>query len=70
MGLYAELNKKVKKLSFFDLKLIQIVTVCFVILVIKFAPRIIVIKKEWFITIFLLSIIKPLYVFFFKKEKD
>ena len=67
MGLWAGLNTRVKRLSFFDVKLIQVATVCFTVLVIKFVPRIIIIRKEWFIACLLLAALKPVYVFLVKK---
>jgi hypothetical protein len=67
MGLYKFLDDRAKRLGILDVKLIQVATACFVVLVIKFAPRIIVIRKEYFISILIISLIKPLYTFWFKK---
>ena len=61
------LNARTKKLSFTDIKLLEIATACFTVIVIKFAPKIIVISKWWFIGILLIALIKPLYRFCFKK---
>lgn len=67
MSFWNKLNARVKKLSFIDIKLLQISTLCFTVLVIKFAPKIIIISKWWFISIFFLAISKPLHSFWIKK---
>ncbi len=67
MRLYRWLDDRAKRLGILDIKLVQLATACFVVLLIKFAPRIIIIRKEWFISIFFLALIRPLYVFWFKK---
>ena len=67
MSLWTNLNARAKKMSIVDIKLLEIATVCFTVLVIKFAPIVIVISKWWFIAIFFLAILKPLCVVFGKK---
>ncbi len=67
MCFFGNFNQRIKKFTFLDLKSIEIATFCFTVLLIKFAPKIIVIRKEWFITIMVLALIRPIYVFFFKK---
>ena len=66
MNFWNSLNVRAKKLNFIDIKLLQIATLCFTVLVIKFAPRIIVISKWWFISIFFLAIARPLRRFWSK----
>jgi hypothetical protein len=67
MGLWARINSRAGKLDIIDVILIQIATVCFTVLVIKFAPKIIIISKWWFIVIFLVSLVRPFYAFWLKK---
>ncbi len=67
MGIWQGFNARAKKLTFLDIELLQVTTVCFTVLVIKFAPRIIIIRKELFIALLIISAIKPLYDFWFKK---
>ena len=67
MGLRSYLHEGARRWGFIDSVLILIATACFVILVTKFAPRLIIVRKEWYISIFILTSIKPLYVFLFKK---
>jgi len=66
MGFRSFLHEGARKWGFTDSLLILIATACFVILVVKFAPRIIIIRKEWYIGLFILASIKPVYVFFRK----
>lgn len=63
MSFRSFLHEGAKRWGFIDSMLILIATACFVILVVKFAPRIIIIRKEWYISIFILASIKPIYVF-------
>jgi hypothetical protein len=67
MRLLKNFNQRAKRLGIIEIKLIQLATACLVVLIIKFAPSILIIRKEWFISIFFISLIRPLYVFWFKK---
>jgi hypothetical protein len=65
--LYSLLNQKVKKLSFLDLKLAQLVAVFGALIIVKLFPQILNIPLGWFITLLIASAIKPLYSFWIKK---
>ena len=66
MSFWTYIDNRTKGLNLIDIVLIQLATICFTILVIKFAPRMIIIGKWWFISTFLLSTLRPLYVFLAK----
>ena len=67
MGLIDNLNKRVKKLTIFDLKLAQWTAVFFGLIVVKFFPQIMNISIWWFVVLGILSAIKPFYAFWVKK---
>ncbi len=58
------LNGKVKRLSFFDIKLIQLMTVFLTLIVVKLVPQMTGISLWWLITFAVLLSLRPVYVFF------
>lgn len=60
-------NQRVKKFSFFDIKLVQGTTIFMILILVKLIPQIMEINILWFIVLFVICVIKPFYVFFFKK---
>jgi hypothetical protein len=60
-------NSRVKMLNIFDLKLLQATVMFFAIIIVKLIPRILEIDIWWFVLLLVLCLIKPFYVFFFRK---
>ncbi len=60
-------NSRVKMLNIFDLKLLQATVMFLAIIIVKLIPRILEIDIWWFVLLLVLCLIKPFYVFFFKK---
>ncbi len=60
-------NSRVKMLNIFDLKLLQATVIFFAIIIVKLIPRILEIDIWWFVVLLVLCLIKPFYVFFFRK---
>ena len=60
-------NSRVKMLNIFDLKLLQATVMFLAIIIVKLIPRILEIDIWWFVAVLVLCLIKPFYVFFFKK---
>lgn len=60
-------NSRVKMLNIFDLKLLQATVMFFAIIIVKLIPRILEIDIWWFVVLLVLCLIKPFYVFFFRK---
>lgn len=56
------MNDRVKKLSFFDLKLFKWGTICFTLIIVKLIPEILNVNIMWFIGLGILFSIKPVYV--------
>jgi len=63
------LNKRVKKFSFIDMKLIGIASLLIGIIIAKLLPKAVESIPYWlFIILAVACLIRPLYIFFFKKE--
>ena len=61
-------NSRVKMLNIFDLKLLQATTMLFAVIIVKLFPRILEIDARWLIVLLILCLVKPLYVFYFKRS--
>jgi hypothetical protein len=60
-------NSRVKMLNIFDLKLLQATVMFLTIIIVKLIPRILEINIWCFVVLLVLCLIKPFYVFFFRK---
>ena len=60
-------NSRVKMLNIFDLKLLQATVMFLAIIIVKLIPRILEIDIWCFVVLLVLCLIKPFYVFFFRK---
>jgi hypothetical protein len=67
MGLISYFNKRLKKLSLFDVGLTKWAAVFFGLLLAKLIPQIMDINIWWFVVLCMLFSIKPFYVFYIKK---
>jgi len=67
MSFFELLNKRAGKFGFIDIKLSQLCAIFFILIVVKFIPEIMNINIWWFIILLVLAVIRPIYVFFFKK---
>ena len=68
-ALLESLNKRVRKLSFIDLKLIQLATFCFALIIAKLAPLCIGgLRLRWLTLAMIICLIKPVYVIWGKKK--
>ena len=61
------LEKRVKKIGFFDLQFIKIANWFFALLVAKLIPEIMNAEAGWFAVLMLLFSIRPIYVGWIKK---
>lgn len=68
MNFINKMNKRVENMSIFDLKLTQCTSVLAVLIIVKFFPKILNINIWWFVGLFVLCLIKPVYVFYFRKS--
>jgi hypothetical protein len=60
-------NERVKKLTIFDVKLVQASAMCVILIIAKLIPQIMTVNIWWFIVLLVIFAIRPMYVFFFKK---
>jgi len=61
-------NNRVRMLTIFDIKLIQWAAIFVALITAKIFPRIMDISILWFVALFVMSLIRPMYVFIIKKE--
>jgi hypothetical protein len=67
MGFIGRMDQRARKLSAFDLKLVQGVAVFFALIIATLIPQIMDIDIWWFVGLGILCAIKPCYVFWFKR---
>lgn len=67
MGILENMNGRVKKFSYLDVKLAQGAAIFMVLIVAKLIPQIMDINVWWFVALLVICEIKPFYVFFIKK---
>ena len=57
-------NERVKHLSIFDVKLVQISAMAIALIIVKFVPDILNLNVWWFVALVILASLRPLYVFY------
>jgi len=67
MEIIENMNERVKKFSFFDVKLIQGMVISAALVIVKLIPQILDISVWWFVALFVICALKPCYVFYIKK---
>jgi hypothetical protein len=67
MGLFEELDRRVRKFSFIDVKLAQGAAMFFALIIAKIIPGIMDLSIWWFIVLLVICAIKPFYLFWFVK---
>ncbi len=67
MGMFQYLNERAKKMNIVDIKLGVFGGMFFALVIAKLIPQIMKIHIWWFVVLGILFILKPLYVFYFKK---
>ncbi|KPJ73584.1 hypothetical protein AMJ52_03435 [candidate division TA06 bacterium DG_78] len=60
-------NERVKKLTIFDVKLVQISAMGIILIIVKLIPHVMTINIWWFIVLSVICAIRPMYAFYFKK---
>ena len=68
MKIIAFFNERVKRLNIFDIKLAQLCAMCIILILARLIPQIMDIDIGWFILLLVLCAIRPMYVFFFKRQ--
>jgi len=59
-------NDRVKRLTIFDIKLIQGCAICVALILVKLIPDIMVLSIWWFIGMLVVFSLRPLYIFYMK----
>lgn len=61
-------NEKIKQFSIWDMKLVQIWTAAWILLIVKLIPRILQPSIWWFVAVIGLCGLRFFYIIFFRKE--
>jgi hypothetical protein len=70
MAIIQFFNNRVKRLTIFDLKLVQACAMLVALIVVKLIPDIMTISIWWFVVLLVLCALRPIYVFFIRKENS
>ena len=62
-----DMNRRLKKFNIIDMKFAQGSAMFLAFILVKLFPQIMIISIWWFVALFLICAIKPMYVFYFKK---
>ncbi len=68
MTIFEDMNQRVKRLTIFDIKLVQACAMLVILIIVKLIPQIMRLSIWWFAALLVLCAIRPLYVFYFKKS--
>ena len=68
MKIWDEMNRRIKKFGILDEKLAQLAAIFFALIIVKLYPQILDVSVWWFVVLLIITAIKPLYVFYIKKE--
>ena len=69
MRLWEQMDRRIKRFSIVDEKLAQLAAVFLALIVVRQYPHLLKYDGWWYWTLLVLCAIKPLYVFYLKKEK-
>lgn len=67
MDIFDFFNERVKNLTIFDVKLVQVCAMCVILIIAKLIPQIMNINIWWFGVLLVICAIRPMYAFFLKK---
>ena len=67
MGIWENMNLRIKKFGIIDEKLAQLAAIFFALIIVKLLPQIMDVNIWWFVALLIITAIKPLYVFYIKK---
>ncbi len=61
-------NRKVKKFTIFDVKLVQGAAMAFAVIIVKFFPQIMSLSIWWFVAFAVVCALRPAYAMWFKED--
>lgn len=61
-------NRKVRKFTIFDVKLLQGAAMAFVLIIVKFFPQIMSLSIWWFVAFAVVCTLRPAYAMWFKEN--
>lgn len=63
-------NRKIRKLSIVDLKLVQVGSMAAILIIAKWFPQIMNVSIWWFVGIFIICMMRPFYVFWIEGDNS
>jgi len=69
MSFFQWANRKVRKLTFFDVKLLPLLGICLGLIIVKLVPGVLEVNIWWFVVIGILILSRVYYVVFFSSEE-
>ncbi len=70
MTIFEDMNQRVKRLTIFDIKLVQACAMLVILIIVKLIPQIMMLSIWWFVALLVVCAIRPLYIFYFRKQAD
>ncbi len=67
MGFFEDMTRRARKFDIIDIKLAQVTSMFFALIIAKLIPDIMNLNILWFIVLLVLCAIKPVYVFWIKE---
>ena len=67
MGLWEQMDRRIKRFSIVDEKLAQLAAVFFALIIVRRYPNLLEFDAWWYWMLLVVCAIKPLYVFYVKK---
>lgn len=61
-------NRKVRRLTIVDLKLIQVASMAIILIVVKLLPQIMSLSIWWFVALLTICALRPAYVFWLQDD--
>ncbi len=62
-------NRKVRKLTIVDLKLVQVISMAFTLIIVKLFPQIMSLSIWWFVALLAICVWRPAYVFWIRDDE-
>ena len=66
MGLWEEMDRRIKRFTIIDEKLAQFAAIFFALIIVKNYPNLLDYNVWWFVGLLVITAIKPIYVFYRK----
>lgn len=69
MGLWEEMDRRIKRFSIIDEKFAQLAAIFFALIIVKNYPHLLDYNIWWYVGLLVVCAYKPIYVFYFEKKQ-